>query len=173
MNTVNKSKKKKTIIITLWIVFIAMIIGITYLSFQNGEVSKELGKQLMVKLTEMEFPGQVLTTENIDRVTYAVRQTGRSVAFLLLGVLGTLTIYYSWPKCNCLIRLGISATVLVAIAYLTEKLKVYLPTRHYSHNEMMISIIAVAVGFLMVTFITLTGRAIKGVARLVTTAHSS
>lgn len=167
-----KKKKKKALAVFLWIIFIGLVIGIAYLSFQSGEDTKALGQKLILKLVEIEYPGQRITNNKIETVTYAVRQTGRAVAFLLVGVLGTLAIYLSWPRCNGFVKGGITAGLLLAIAFFTEKLKVYIPTRHYSQNQMIISMIAVTVGSLVVVFIILVGRAFKGISRLTSEPHT-
>lgn len=156
----------------LWIFFIAMVIGIAYLSFQNGEETKLIGQQFIAKLAAAEHPGEVVTQEELDTLTYDLRQSARAVAFLFIGMFGTFVIYISCPRCHWLIKTGIAACFLFAIAYFTEKLKIYIPTRHYNHEEMMISIISVAIGFLVVTCMTLTVKAVKGIARLVTTTHA-
>ena len=63
--------------------------------------------------------------------------------------------------------------ILVAIAFLTERLKEYIPSRHYSYEEMMVSIVAVILGFALVSVITLILHTVKGVFRQRTaTTHS-
>ena len=49
----------------------------------------------------------------------------------------------------------LAAGILLMIAWITEKCKIYLPTRHYSQDEMMISIAAAMLGFSIVSLITL------------------
>lgn len=166
-------KKKKHPILTalLWMVFIAMVAGIIYLSFQSGTKAKAIGDQLVEYIAEIQYPNQELSVSEMETLTYGVRQTGRVLAFFLIGIMGTITIHVSCKKCSWIIKTSVTAMVLVAIAYFTEKLKVYIPSRHYNYEEMLMSIIAVVVGFALVSLITLTAQALKGVVRLMTAVH--
>lgn len=131
------------------------------MSFQNGEDAKQFGDRLILYLAGL-LSDETMTKKEIESVIYQVRQCGRAAAFLLIGMVGTITIHVSCPGCNWGIKTGITAFVLLAIAFLTERLKIYIPSRHYSYEEMLISILAVTVGFLVVTMITLTAKALKG-----------
>ena len=56
---------------------------------------------------------------------------------------------------------------------LDEKVKEYLPTRHFSQKEMFISIAAVILGFVTVSFLTFLGWIIKGILRLLHRGESA
>ena len=166
-----EKKKRWPIVLILWIMFVILVAGVAYLSFQNGEDAKRLGRQMIIKLAESQNPQQEITDQELDALTYVVRQNGRALAFLVIGIIGTVTIHVSCRKCNWLAKTVITAFILVAIACLTEKLKVYIPTRHYSYEEMLISIEAVVTGFILVSVITLTAKAVKGFFRLMAASH--
>ena len=89
----------------------------------------------------------------------------------MIGIVGTITIHISFYKSNWLARTTITAVVLVGIAYLTEWLKKYIPSRHYSFEEMMVSILAVIVGFVFVSVVTFVFKAVKGFFRLIMAGH--
>lgn len=167
-----EKRKRWPIIIMLWLVFIFLVGTVAYLSFQNGEDAKRLGQGIITKMAEMQNPQQAMTEKDMDAFVYAVRQNGRAIAFLLIGIVGTITIHVSCGKCNWLVKTCITAFILVAIAYLTEKLKIYIPTRHYSYEEMLISITAVITGFIVASAVTLVVRAVKNFFRLMATGHS-
>ena len=156
-----KKKRRKTMIMALWVIFLLMVTMIAFLSFQNGEDAKRFGDRIILYLAGLFFD-ETMTKKEIESVIYQVRQYGRAVAFLLIGIVGTITIHVSCPKCNWGMKTGITAFILLAIAFFTERLKIYIPSRHYSYEEMLISIMAVTVGFLAVSAITLTTKALKG-----------
>ena len=166
-----KNKKRWPFILALWIVFGLLVAGVAYLSFQNGEDAKLLGKQVITKLAEVQYSSQEISENDMNAFTYMIRQNGRIIAFLLIGIVGTITIHVSCAKCNWLIRTCITAVILVAIAYLTEKLKIYIPTRHYSYEEMLVSMASAAAGFILVSAVTLTVKAVKGFFRLMAACH--
>lgn len=167
-----REKKRWPLVLALWIIFIALVAAVAYLSFQNGESAKALGKGMITQLAQTQHSGGTVTQEDLDSLTYVIRQSGRVIAFLAIGIVGTITIHVSFRKSNWLIRTGITAVILVGIAYLTEKLKVLIPSRHYSYEEMLISISAVIVGFAIVSILTLVFKAIKGFFKLVTASHA-
>lgn len=148
-------------LILLWVAFLVLVAGVVYLSFQNGKEAKALGKQLTTYLAQLKYPEREATTQEFEALTYEVRQTGRVCAFFLIGILGTTAVHVTCKKCSWLIKTVLTAAALAALAYLTEKLKIYIPTRHYSYEEMMLSIAAAGVGFLLVSVVTLTIQAIK------------
>ncbi len=168
-----KKSKRWLLVLMLWAMFISLVAGVAYLSFQNGEDAKVIGTKLVNKLTETNYLKQGESEEEMLTLTYLVRQFGRFFAFLLIGIMGTLTIHVSFPRCSWLFKTVIALTIITAIAYLTEKLKIYIPSRHYSYEEMLISIEAAAIGFLFVSVITLAVRAVKGVFHLLTASHAS
>ena len=166
-----KKRKRNAIVPILWIFFAVTTAGIAYLSFQNGEEAKKLGEQLVLYLAQNIKHKQNVSAAELSALTYDIRQGGRALAFLFLGIIGTAAVHLSCPKLNWVVKTIFTAGLLLAIAFLTEKLKVYIPTRHYSYEEMMISITAVIVGFLAVSLITLTVSALKGFFRLMAASH--
>lgn len=161
------------IILTMWFIFGLLVAGVAYLSFQNGEDAKLLGRQVITKLAQTQYSSQELSENEMNAFTYTIRQNGRVIAFLLIGIVGTVTIHISFGKWNWFIKTCVTAFVLVAIAYLTEKLKIYIPTRHYSYEEMLVSMASAAAGFLMVSAVTLTIKIVKGFFGLITAGHVS
>lgn len=155
----------------LWLIFILMTAGIAFLSFQNGEDAKKYGDQLILYLVSW-FTDKTMTVKEVDSVIYMIRQSGRAIAFLMIGIVGTITIHVSFPKCKWEIKTGITAFILVTIAFLTERLKAYIPTRHYDYEEMIISIISVVTGFLVVSVITHMTKTLRETSREGSTSHS-
>lgn len=166
---VQKKKNHPVLIALLWVCFLAAIGIVAYLSFQNVEKYQKIGKQFIQYIAEQKYADRPATEEEIRILTYEVRQTGRVAAFFLLGIMGTITIYLSFKKCNWILKTGIAAVILIAVACLTEKLKVYFPGRHYSYDEMILSITAVCMGFLLVSVISLCFRILKSFFRVITT----
>lgn len=167
-----KKKRQRLAALALWTIFILMIAGITFISFQNGEATKELGSRIMDKLARFRPMPEASTKEEIAAATYGMRQSGRALAFLMIGIVGTITVHVSCYRCNWLVRTGITALILASVAYFTEKLKIYIPTRHYSYEEMMISMAAAGAGFLVVSLIMLLGRILKSLSHPKATGHS-
>lgn len=155
----------------MWGCFLAAVAVVVYLSFQDGEKAKAMGEQFISYLARRRYPGREATTQEILTLTYEFRQIGRVCAFFIIGILGTAAIHISCGKRNWFVKTGITAGMLVAIAYFTEKLKIYIPTRHYSYEEMMLSIVSVIMGFMLVSVVTLTFQALKGFFRLVAAVH--
>lgn len=165
-----EKKKHPVLIVFLWICFIAAIGIVAYLSFQNGAQAKALGRRFIQYVADRRYSGRKATDEEMLNLTYEIRQAGRMVAFFLIGIWGTMTIHVSFRKCSWVLKTGITAMLLLAVAYLTEKLKIYIPSRHYSYEEMMLSIAAVSMGFLMVSVIILCFHILKGFFRFLETA---
>lgn len=159
--------------IVLWICFLTVIGIVSYLSFQDGEEAKTFGKRFIQYIAERKYQGNTVSEEDMQALTYEIRQTGRVVIFFLLGILGTVTIHVSFRRWNWFIKTGITGFVLIIIACLTEKLKIYIPSRHYSYEEMMYSIAAVSMGFLLVSVLTLLICLLKSFFRLIITAAHS
>lgn len=166
-----KKRKKWPIVLAWWILFISLVAVVAYLSFQSGENAKELGKQTILQFAESQNKGGLMSQEYLDELTYKIRQSGRVIAFIVIGIVGTITIHISFYKCSWLTQTTVTAVLLVGIAYLTEWLKKYIPSRHYSFEEMMISILAVIAGFVFVSVVTLVFKAVKGFFRLIITEH--
>lgn len=158
----------------LWTCFLALVAVAVYLSFQDGEEAKALGRQFIQFLAGRKYQETeaVSQTQMVD-LTYEVRQTGRAALFFLLGIFGTVAMHVSFKRCNWVIKTGVTAAVLVAIAFLTEKLKIYIPSRHYDYDEMMISIISVIAGFAIVSVVTLLFYVLKGIFQMLATAIHS
>lgn len=161
-----EKKRHPALTAVLWICFVAAVGVVTYLSFQNGEDAKVFGRQFIQYVADKVYSDRKATNEEILNLTYEIRQMGRIIAFFLIGILGTATIHISFQKCRWIWKTGAAAVILLAIAYLTEKLKIYIPARHYSYQEMMLSIAAVSMGFLLVSFITLCFCILKNFFRL-------
>lgn len=166
-----KKTKRNAIVTILWIFFTVTAAGIAFLSFQNGEEAKRLGEQFILHLAQNINHKQNVSVAELSALTYDIRQGGRALAFLILGIVGTAAVHLSCPKWNWAVRTIFTAVILLVIAFLTEKLKVYIPSRHYSYEEMLISITAVIVGFLAVSLIMLTISALKGFFRLMAASH--
>jgi len=138
----------------LWFSYLALLILILLLSFEDGERASNFGKKTIRKMAEIHYETDDIPDEVMTQFTYKVRQAGRIVLFLMLGILGTMTIHVTFHTWPWLIRAFVSAGMLLLIAIFTEKYKEYLPTRHFSENEMIYSIIGAMAGFLFVSIVT-------------------
>lgn len=163
-------RKRWPFVTALWFIFIVTVAVVAYLSFQSGEDAKALGSGVIEAIAGAQHPGVSVTEGELDKMAYVIRQSGRILAFAVIGIVGTITIHATCKKRGWIFKTMVTAAVLLTIAYLTEKLKVYIPSRHYSYEEMIISITAVSGGFLFVSVITLFIKVIKGVASLRATA---
>lgn len=148
-----KKRGRAPLLTALWLMFLLMIAGIAFLSFQNGEDAKEYGDKLIHYLTNW-FTDKTMSVKEVEATTYMVRQCGRALAFLLLGIVGTLAIHGSLVRCRWGVRTAVTVALLIVIAVLTERLKIYIPTRHFDYIEMVISMISVVAGFLVATILT-------------------
>ncbi|MCI9664675.1 MAG: VanZ family protein [Lachnospiraceae bacterium] len=168
-----KNKNHPVIAVMLWVCFLTAVAVVTYLSFQDGEESKSLGMHLIQYVADQKYPEQNASQVQMDSLIYQIRQFGRKGMFFVIGILGTMAIHFSFKKCNWVIKTGITAVILVAIAFLTERMKEFIPSRHYSYEEMMVSIVAVILGFALVSVITLILHTLRGVFRQrAATTHS-
>ena len=154
---VMKKRKRSRIIWTVlfWMIFLVSVATIVYLSFQNGTSSAELGSDVIEKLAAEYYEKDAVSTTELYKFTYYFRQMGRTIAFFIIGILGTATIHLSSERLPWIVKSVLSAGILLVIAWVTEKCKIYLPTRHYSQDEMMISMAASMLGFSIVSLITL------------------
>lgn len=151
-------KKRRTVwVLLFWLAFLAAVAAICYASFQNGEASAQIGKDVLEKLAEEYFDKDAVTKNELSLFTYHFRQIVRTVAFVGLGMLGTATIHLSFGRLPWIVRTLMSAAILLPVAWITEKGKIFLATRHYSYNQMMISVVSVMLGFLLVSAVTLIG----------------
>ena len=154
---VMKKRKRGRIIWTVlfWMIFLVSVATIVYLSFQNGTSSAELGSDVIEKLAAEYYEKDTVSTTELYKFTYYFRQMGRTIAFFIIGILGTATIHLSSERLPWIVKSVLAAGILLVIAWVTEKCKIYLPTRHYSQDEMMISMAASMLGFSIVSLITL------------------
>ena len=154
---VMKRRKRGRIIwaVLFWMVFLASVAAIAYLSFQNGTSSAELGSNVIEKLAAEYYEKDTVSTTELYKFTYYFRQMGRTIAFFIIGILGTATIHLSSERLPWIVKSVLAAGILLVIAWVTERCKIYLPTRHYSQDEMMISMAASMLGFSIVSLITL------------------
>ena len=157
-----KKKKKnstgtgmKVINAILWICFLSLLGIICYLSFQNQEAAKAFDKEYCLRVAQIYYGRENFSDAELVDITYKVRQLGRIVIFFALGVLGTATIHSTFRKLNWFIRTIISLAILLVIAIFTERYKVYLPTRHFSAEEMTLSIQGAMLGFALVSVLSL------------------
>ena len=139
----------------LWMIFLTSITVIAYLSFQDGESSAELGSEVIEKLAVWYYKTDNISSTDLYRFTYYIRQLGRAVLFFAIGILGTTAVHISSSRIPWLLKTAVAVGTLILIAWVTEKWKIYFPTRHYSETEMMISIWAALLGFSVVSLITL------------------
>lgn len=139
----------------LWLVFLTVVAVVFYTSFQNGEEAARLGKDVIAKLAVEYFDKDTVSSAELNRFTYQLRQLLRTIAFIGVGLWGTAAIHVSFRKLPWIIRTLLSGSMVVMLAWITEKGKVYFPTRHYSYNQMMISIVSALLGFFLVSAITL------------------
>lgn len=154
-------KERRWVVPLLWIMFLTVVIGIAIVSFQSGEESKHIGEVWIYRLAQRKNPGERVTQEELSQVTYIVRQLIREIAFFVIGILGTITIHATCKKKSWFIKTEISAAILALIAYFTEAVKKFIPSRHYSEEEMMLSMGAAAAGFLLVSLFSLLGMGCK------------
>ena len=161
-----KKRKRSRIIWTVlfWMIFLVSVATIVYLSFQNGTSSAELGSDVIEKLAAEYYEKDTVSTTELYKFTYYFRQMGRTIAFFIIGILGTATIHLSSERLPWIVKSVLSAGILLVIAWVTERCKIYLPTRHYSQDEMMISMAASMLGFSLVSLITLIHNLIQHMA---------
>ncbi|MCM1135049.1 MAG: VanZ family protein [Clostridium sp.] len=158
------SKKKRLFGLILWAMFIIMVAIVMYISFENGEESKAAGEKFLstfAGIKNSDAAGQ----KRMDSLMFLLRQSGRAIAFFMIGMVGTAAIQITCAKWLWLLRTGLNVFILWAIACFTEKMKLYIPTRHYSHEEMMISIAAAAAGFLIASLVLFFGKTLRGLSR--------
>lgn len=162
-----QGKKNHPVLIAfLWISFLTVVFIVAYLSFQNGEDAKAFGKQFIQYTAKKVYGEHQLGEAELLNFTYRLRQSGRVIAFFVIGFLGTVTIHLSFPKWNWFFRTGFTAALLAVIACLTERLKAYIPSRHYSYEEMIYSMAAAAAGFLLVTMFIVLFHVLKSFFKL-------
>lgn len=152
----NERKKNKVLVFLVWCLFIGLLAAITYFSFQNGEISKQIGDRLFRAINDkltLNLSLEEMSLEDQTKFIWLFRQAGRVLIFFLLGIVGCVTIMITFPRMNILMQAVLSGGVLTAVAYATEKGKDYLADRHYSYHEMMLSICAVLAGWVCMAVI--------------------
>ena len=106
-----------------WMVFLASVAVIAYLSFQNGTSSAELGSDVIEKLATEYYEKDTVSTTELYKFTYYFRQIGRTIAFFLIGILGTATIHLSSERLPWIVKSVLAAGILLLIAWITETLQ--------------------------------------------------
>lgn len=152
----NKKKRNKVLVFLVWCLFIGLLAAIIYFSFQNGEVSKQIGEKLFRTINDkltLNLSLDEMSLEDQTKFIWLFRQAGRVLIFFLLGIVGCVTVMITFPRMNILMQAVLSGGVLTAIAYATEKGKDYLADRHYSYYEMILSICAVLAGWVCMAVI--------------------
>lgn len=150
----NKSKDYTFFVLFLWIGLFAIVAAIAYLSFQGGEAAKALGTDLIGGAASRYYGTKELTETQYNAMAYVIRQSGRIIAFFVMGVWCSITIHATFHRLNWVIRTIIIVLFLLVVAVLTERLKIYIPTRHYSKEEMMLSIYGALGGAAIVSIVT-------------------
>lgn len=146
-------KRRRLVGLVLWVIFILLVAGVFYISFHNGEKSKLEGKQLLATFSGITGSGSPKSQREIDNLIYILRQSGRVLVFFVIGIVGTATIYVTFERWGWVLKTVLAAVILWAIACFTERMKIYIPTRHYSFEEMILSVAAVSAGLLTVCFV--------------------
>lgn len=140
-------EREKSRRIVSWLFFTAILALICILSFQNGNATKALDRSF-VGYVAGEGEGGVYT-ERTRQIIYLIRQTGRAVLFLALGVSWGSAAEFTFEKARRWKRLAGSAAVLAAICYLTEKAKIFIEGRHYAFEECVGSFAFSMLGYLL------------------------
>lgn len=156
-----------TITVLLWTMFTGVLLLILYLSFQDGESAKMLDEKVIIRIAALYYDRDDFTLLEMADIIYRFRQYGRILIFGLLGLLGTTTVHVTFHRLPWIFRSVMAVAGLVAIAVFTERYKMYLPTRHFSAEEMMYSIYGVGAGFFIITVITLVFSIVKRTLELI------
>lgn len=131
----------------LWSGFLFLTAVIVFLSLQDGDKAKMMTKVLMEWASQYVKEDLLTGIADKQQAEYLLRQAGRAGVFFLLGILGTGAVHLTFRRLNALVRTILIIGVLTAIACLTEKVKLYLPSRHFSETEMLVSMAFVILGF--------------------------
>lgn len=161
------SKTMRVFTILLWIAFLTCLAAVFYLSFQDGEAAKALGKDYIYLLAQKYYGVKDIPDEVMTIFTYKVRQIGRIGMFTLLALLGTSVVHATFHSWLWLVRSIIAGSFLLAVAIFTERYKLYLPTRHFSEKEMLYSIAGAMLGFGIVSIMTGVFGLVKWVTSLI------
>lgn len=150
-----KTKCRAVWLFLFWAAFLGIMVVIVYTSFQNGEEYAGFGKHVIEKMASEYYGKEKLSYHEVDRFTYYARQILRMIAFFLLGITGTATIHITFRRAPWLMKTVISGCLFAIFAWITEKGKIYFPTRHYSYNQMMLSEISAILGVFLVSIMAL------------------
>ena len=165
-----KSENKKNSLlgwtIFMWVLFLLCLGAILYLSFEDGTKAKDISEKIVGKGAAYYYDRDDLSADELTAIIYKVRQYGRIIIFFVLAILGTITIHLTFHRWFWIFRAIISVAMLMGIAVFTERYKLYLPTRHYSEQEMIYSIFGVLAGFALVSFVTLVFSLTRSIVRL-------
>lgn len=139
------SETRKRTCLLLWLAF-ALLLGITcILSFQSGSATKGFDRPIAEQLSGT---GRGMSQELIRSILFVIRQTGRAVLFGLLGLTGGGAVLLSFRRFSIRRRMVWMGIVLLAVSYLTEKLKIFIEGRHYSFWEFVESLLCAMAGLL-------------------------
>lgn len=161
------SKTMRFFTILLWIAFLSCLYLVFYLSFQEGEAAKEVGKDYIYVLAQKYYGVDNIPDEVMLTFTYKIRQIGRIGIFTLLALLGTSVVHATFHNWLWIIRSIMAGSFLLGVAVFTERYKIYLPTRHFSEKEMLYSIAGAMLGFGIVSIMTGVFGLVKWLASLV------
>ncbi len=147
-----KRKKHRGGRALIWLILFVLVGGICYLSFQNGEVSKQMGNRLY-EFLKARMGGYLHTDMDEKALTYIMRQFGRGLLFFTLGIVTTAAVNLSFPRINWFFKSVFIIIFLGVIACFTERMKVFIASRHYAPVEMAISFIAAMSGFVLMAIL--------------------
>lgn len=136
---------------TMWIIFTIILLVTLTLSFQTGSATKALEKPLVSQVTNnmTTLPSE----EAVLTITYYIRQVGRALLFFMLGFTGSWSICLTFRKAIPRNRFLGTTLMLFVISYFTEKMKIFIPGRHYSFLECLESFLFGIIGCICITFI--------------------
>ena len=113
----------------LWFIFIMTVAVIAFLSFENGEQSKLWTERIILRVIGKLKPEHNVTNAELLAITYVARQGTRVIAFLFIGMLGTITVHASMRSAGWFVKTFISGGMVLFIAYATEAFKEYIPSK--------------------------------------------
>lgn len=140
------NKTERRIAVGAWAAFFLLFFVICVLSFQSWSATKALEKPFVNGVTGVmeERPSE----EMLLTIAFYIRQTGRAVLFLALGMSGGLAASLSFRRIRRL-WLGVgSCAVLFGISYFTEVMKIFIENRHYSFLQSLESFLFAMLGCL-------------------------
>lgn len=165
---IDKSKGKKRnwgICLLVWVTFGGLLLAVLYCSFQSLEDTQALSERLLTNLAARFSIVQEIdqmSGEEKAQLMYLFRQSGRILIFFALGLMGFIVSRITFPRINLFIQLILSGAVMVGIAAFAEKGKDFIDDRHYSYQEMLLSIYAALAGCICMAVLWIFGRLIAG-----------